>query len=208
MILILLALLAGVNYTTQRTYIYVDGDSNTNSSWLTPDSSWSQQLYNSYPDYDRINVANVGVSGKTVAIMITESPTLIDPYIYGDAYCVLMGGLNDLHPVVGGFTVLETYGHIKQFCEDRQTAGWTMILCTYPADWDNMDSVNVMLADSAVSGGWADAIVRLDLDANIGYTSNHGDATYWYNANHMTCFGLSIISDSVRKHVNILTGRI
>ena len=197
MIQILLVLLCGTRFINPVVsnppithVIVVEGDSNTDASWFTADSSWPQQT-ELLLDNEQVYWYNVAASGRTVAQMIDRAAE-VDSILPSPATGILidLGGVNDIF--AGGLSQDSVYTLYKQYCLDRQSAGWYMIACTYPHP--SLDEFNdSLIANNAT---FSDAFINIWADPNIGDGSDHNNTTYWRDVTHMSAVGLSIFSDS------------
>jgi len=201
--LLLTILLCGlqiINTSMNRRLLVVsDGDSNTDSSWFTADSSWMQQTELDITNPSTYEFVNKGSNGKKVLTMISTAPALIDNIFECNGVCILLGGQNDVYL---GASADSTFNLIETYCNARRAAGWYMIVMTYPSAGAELsecnDSVRVNFAT------FADELIDLSLDPNIGDAADHGNATYFRDPVHLTPIGLSIVADSVIKHLEAL----
>lgn len=199
--ILLLAILAGftVNGSVAQlpyypVYIICDGDSNTNSPYQG-DSTWVDQMGYNYSD-PRLEIVNVGYGGKQVYHMVRDGARDIDIYDSPFKVCFLAYGGND---AAAGTSADSIYTLIQEFCNDRRAEGfYTIVIASQTHHLTVMpvtDSVKVNWAD------FADDIVLVCDDPNIGYESNTSDTTYWYDIGHLTVTGLGIYADSCAKHL-------
>ena len=177
----------------------IDGDSNTNAAYFT--RVWPIQLDETMTaadlDYGYV-VRSVAYGGKTVRQMVDGAAAEIDPFIRYPGVCIIMGGVNDL---AGGASQDTTYQRIVTFCNQRRAAGWYVILCTYPSG-DSRAAMPVVNDSLVVHyATFADDIILLHNDANIGDLSDSTNLTYWVNTGHISETGAGIVADSVWKHL-------
>ena len=186
----------------QDTFIRVmcEGDSNTYSPWMAAGVySWPTQTAAKYRPSE-IQFRNNAYSGKTVATMVAQAATLIDPYYRPGDICILLGGANDLS---GGATVSQVYQLQKTFCLARRAVGWHTIVMTYPTCnlYPSVEALN-----DSLRAGWAtfaDGIIDLDANAIIGYAGDHTDPAYFRDTVHLNENGLAIVADSVAKRIEL-----
>jgi lysophospholipase L1-like esterase len=126
---------------------------------------------------------NVGVGGETIATMLANAPTAVDPKLAAGRtnVCVLAGGSNDIF-----YTDADPYANIVAYCQARRAAGWKMVVCTItprsdtslPADFETKrQSVNSRLR--ANWQGYADALADFGNDASIGQAGQSSDTRYY-----------------------------
>jgi len=175
-------------------YIVCDGNSNTNSAYQG-DSTWVDQLSYNYDD-PRLSFHNVGYSGKQVYYSVRDGARDIDKYDSPFKVCFLAYGGND---AAAGTSADSIYTLIQEFCTDRRAAGWWTIVIA-----SQTHHLTVIPVTDSVKVNWAsfaDDIVLVCDDPNIGYESDTGNATYWHDIGHLSVTGLGIYADSCQKHL-------
>jgi lysophospholipase L1-like esterase len=143
------------------------------------------------------------VGGRTVATMITQDPTTLDPYCTGgNAYAFCWGGTNDLY---FGATGAELIALAQTWLTARKSAGWKVVSFTMtprsngptPATFEeHRQTFNTWLRANWAT--YAHAIVDLGADARIGDDGDETDLTY-YNADrvHMSDAGYAVVAELV-----------
>jgi lysophospholipase L1-like esterase len=154
---------------------------------------------------------NVGVGGETIAAMLANGPTVVDPKLVTGAgnVVVICGGTNDIF-----YSDVDPYPNIVAYCQARKTAGWKVIVGTLgprsdtgvPADYETKrQSVNTRIRANAISGGWADAIADFGADPTIGQAGNQTDLRYFAGDNvHLSVLGYRIRASIVLNALSTL----
>jgi lysophospholipase L1-like esterase len=149
---------------------------------------------------------NVGVGGETIAAMLANGPTVVDPkFVTGaENVVVICGGTNDIF-----YSDSDPYPNIVAYCQARKSAGWKVIVGTLgprsdtgvPADYETKrQSVNTRIRANAISGGWADAIADFGADPTIGAAGVQTNAQYFAGDNvHLSVLGYRVRASIVLK---------
>ena len=139
-------------------------------------------------------VATWAVSGRTVATMLANGATNIDPLIkIANNTLVIWGGINDN----GASTAQQIYDNLAAYCRARKAAGWNkVIVCTEidstAAGWTaKKNTLNGLIA---ADHSWADAVADLGADARL---QNASDATYYTDGTHLTAAGYAVVAGIV-----------
>jgi len=139
-------------------------------------------------------VATWAVTGQTVATMLTNGPTNIDPLIKSaNNTIVIWGGINDN----GASTAQQIYDNLAAYCTARKAAGWNkVIVCTEidstAAGWNaKYQALNTLIR---ASHAWADAVADLGADARL---QNASDGTYYTDGTHLTAAGYAVVAGIV-----------
>lgn len=172
-------------------YVLCDGDSNTNTAgW----ESWAKLIPYEFDYLNTYNFMNVAYGGKGILDMVDEAPSNVDVWNSSPKISILLYGGNDQ------VSADSTYALVREYCEDRQAQGWYMIVMTSISH-----DADVVQATDSVVANWtdfADDIVLIHLDPNIGNASDVGNAVYWRDGGHITDVGQEIAKDSLYPHLN------
>lgn len=190
----------GVGSATKATYIIGEGDSLTVGFGLTPtyDKNWLAQLsamFASEPKYDM-----VAGSGETVASMVTQAATQVDPKItaalsagFADVVATLWAGTND----IANGTAAATIQSDIQTWHNARSASARTVCCTIIARGTLSgaqelvrQAVNAWLRANWAS--FADVFVDLAADSRL---SNSANATYFdADTIHLTFAGQTVVA--------------
>jgi lysophospholipase L1-like esterase len=185
--------------------VVCEGDSLTEGYGATAGNTYPELLVAKYlaDDAIKITATNMGVGGQTVATMIVNASTTIDPLL-GDYKRALIfwGGVNDLGTSATAETV---YQRILTYCTARKAAGWNVFACTilpqdhYTSILDFEDKrvyVNNKIRTELIDV--VDGIIDFTTDENIGQKGDETNLTY-YNADkiHLTDAGYAIVANMV-----------
>lgn len=152
---------------------------------------------------------NFGVNGQTVAQMIADAASQVDPTLVPPAVniCILWGGTNSLY--FGG-TAAATYADIVTYCNARRAAGWTVIVGTITprtnAGTPGTFEADRQTVNAAIRANWpsfADALADIAADSRLGDAGDETDTTYYTDLVHMTDAGYAVVASIV--HATMLT---
>jgi lysophospholipase L1-like esterase len=202
---------AGAEIVADCVQIIFDGNSLTAGSGATAGNDYPSVVMDNYSE----NWArrNIGKSGQTLRQMIDsrgDVPEVLTGIV--DNIYICWGGHNDF---AGGADVDTVLKRTEVCCSLAQTDGYTVIVMamlpsTYSGQPAKLDSMRCAYNDSlrAQYSGWADAMVELDQDADIGQDGDQNNTTF-YSADkiHLTNAGYAIVADSVIAEVDSLLGR-
>ncbi len=159
----------------------------------------------------RTTLANFGVGGQTVAMMITDAATQVDPLlaVLAQNVVVVWAGTNDLY---FGANAAATYNNIVAYHTARRAAGWKTIVYTIlprtnvgtPAAYE-ADRVTVNTNIRANWATFADVLCDIALDTRL---QTPGDTRYFYDLVHCTLAGRLIVSRLTKKAlaaINVIT---
>jgi lysophospholipase L1-like esterase len=154
---------------------------------------------------------NWGESGETIATMLANGGTNVDPLYdavsYAKNICVLWGGTNDLDASVSPTTV---YNNIKSYCQNRQAAGWKVVVCTIlprSSSSGTFESDRQTVNANVRSGyaTFADALADVGNDTTIGQAGQNTNQTYYIGDNiHLRPVGYAIVAAAVQAAVTTL----
>lgn len=152
-----------------------------------------------------------GVSGATVADLITSAPTVIDPLytsVLGKNIVVIWGGVND---AAAGASAATIWSRLQTYCLARRAAGFKVILCTEidcqsaALDLVSWHTVLWPALLTLIRAGWASVADGL---ADTGANANLQDATNatYFNADkvHLTATGYGVVAGIVAAQVAIV----
>jgi lysophospholipase L1-like esterase len=171
--------------------LVADGDSITigfqNSGPFTPYTSYLN--LNNSPWF----ILNNGVSGETLAAMLSSAPTAVDPFYgpSGTGNCVVIwGGTND---ITEGATPADTYANLVAYVAARHAVGWKVIVPTMLSrvgeDAEKNEYNALILANTA----GADAIVDFT-QTPLGIDGGYSNPTYFDTGGiHPTLFSVTTI---------------
>lgn len=139
-------------------------------------------------------VASWAISGQTVATMLANAPTNIDPLLKdGHNVIVIWGGVND-----SARTAQAIYDDLIAYCAARKAAGWhKVVLCTeidaVVAGWTaKYQALNALIA---ANHGLADQVADLGADSRL---QNNADTTYFLGDGvHLTAAGYAVVAEIV-----------
>jgi len=141
-------------------------------------------------------ISNMGEGSHTLATLITEAATEIDPLFESGALeniLVIWGGANDIAQSASAVT---THGRLDTYCTARQAAGWTVI-CVTITKGDTVDDEVRVDTNVLTRADWfdfADGIADPTMDARLQDTE---DETYFSDGIHFTEVGYGIIAANV-----------
>lgn len=199
--------------TDQRIQLFFEGDSITQKFGPCGDGNeWPAQLLASLPV--SYNTENLAVGGSAWGTLHNRA-TALDAKLSADAprhiLCV-MCGTNDLLSVAPSYTAAEIWTNCQDYCSDRQTAGWTVVLITpppaqlpgTPADYESRRQTLLGL----VRAGWAgiaDYLVDYSANVYIGVgTAPTDHPSYWVNADHLGVTGEAVLAGYVEAMIGPL----
>ena len=191
----------GVTIPAWHNWVMFEGDSITAGAAGTPFGYTAQTAITPYPQ--GIITAIAGSNIATMASREAADNALLQPSPTRNTLTVLIGA-NDLGDA-GGATAF--VANVKSYCLAMKAAGWNkiVVLTVLPRTYTGFNAwrntVNsLIVADTS----FYDAIVRLDLDANIGCDACAANTTY-YNADglHPNTTGENAIAADL---VPVLTG--
>jgi len=152
---------------------------------------------------------NYGVAGQTCATMITNGATKVDPLYSASRnqnICVCFAGTNDM--AIGGVSAATAIARLSQYCSDRRSAGWKVVVCTILPRGDNdietrRATVNADILASV--GVYSDAVANVAGDSRIGDSGDEDDLTY-YSADtvHPNAAGAAVIAGIVQAAIESL----
>lgn len=179
--------LSSLRDTTTPTYaanVVCDGDSLTAGFQSWAGGGYPSQMFVDKPTW---KITNLGVSSQTVATMIANAPTNVDPLRATGAVVCLWGGTNDLF---FGASAATTISRIKQYCTDRRNAGWGGKIVVFtllprsdagtPGTFEtDRQTVNTELRNGANIGVYWDVVVDVGGNATIGAPGANTNTTYY-----------------------------
>ena len=161
-----------------------------------------------------LSVINKGVNSQTTPMMEADASTDIDPLFLSGSRNILIAWevTNDIY---FGATNQEAYDNIKQYCQNRQSAGWDVIVAgviprgqkkadgTSIIDYNlDLDTVNSMIDTSYTD--FADVYVALASDPRL---SDYSNTTYYsIDSIHLNATGYSVVADLVNEAIISIQG--
>ncbi len=201
-------ILSGTPLVYRPSQIIVEGDSRSSYTIEEPSDAartWPSQLANELGD--NFTVHNVATGGTTVATMLTQYATEVEPLRDSakalDVF-ILFGGYNDIS---SGRTAADTYADIVTLCSQAQADGFLVIvaiqsLCTSMPNLSEMDSLI-----ASIETNWetfADALVDLrdvselnQTPLDLFYTDSNGV--------HYRTPGATLVKDAFLDAIKSLT---
>lgn len=137
-------------------------------------------------------IANVAVFGETLATMLANAPTDVDPLHApnGNNIVIIWGGTND---ITLGATPAATYANLTSYIEARHAIGWKVIAVTMLSRFQQEAGKNaynaLILANSAGADGIADFTAT-----PLGIDGGWANPVYFQaDGVHPTSFGVSSV---------------
>lgn len=172
--------------------LVLDGDSETAGAGNTLNRNWFRQLTLS----GTTRRANTSEAGITLATLVSEASTFVDPQIQSGGMTNALGVFAATNDLVGGATAATVYANTKTYCAARKTAGWgpVFIIGMLPRTGqetarqalrtdllgDFTVSTSMPLVYAAGAGTtYADYYLDIAGDANIGAANANTNATYY-----------------------------
>lgn len=185
-----------------------DGDSLTSGFGVAAADAYPAQLQASLGA--TWAVRNMGVSGQSVVNMETDAATEIDVCYASDRsknILVAWGGTNDMASF--GSSAAQAYADFVTYCTNRRAAGWKVVAMTMiPREADATLETKRLTFNTSIRNNWAtfaDALVDLGLDANIGLPGSQNNATYFQaDTIHLKAAGMAIVSAAAATAVGSL----
>lgn len=172
-----------------------DGDSLTlGTKWAThSDGTYPSQVKYTF-NQNRWTVINNGVDSKRLSAMITDAPTLVDPYYSSSNefnIVAIWGGTNDLQ--LDNAVSSAVYARMVTYGQARRAVGWRVLALTIMA---RESSTSFEAARQAVNesmrSGWAsfaDALVDVGASTGVlGVPGGQNDARY-VHTDKIHCYG-------------------
>ncbi len=192
----------GCNYsgTGVPSLVYV-GDSMTAGAGASPYPNMvgNLPLWNN----NAFTTNNIGVSGRTLQTMSDDAPTNLNPLFNTNSsenIAVIWGGTNDL---AGGTSVDATFQLMKTFGQTERALGVKVIVVTLASrnGYDTViDQYNTLLR--TYWNEFADGIVDVGLDANIGRDGAYANTTYYQGDGvHLNNTGYGIVANLVQTAI-------
>lgn len=148
---------------------------------------------------------NWGISGQTLAIMVTNRATNVDPLrdvVRSKNVLVVWGGTNDIS--LAAATGLDVYNSLVTYCTAAKAAGWDKIVVLTCLPREAVANVETQRLDfnsrvrAAVSPAW-DYIADVGADSTIGVAGAQDNTTYYQTDKiHMTGVGYDIVAGYVK----------
>lgn len=155
-----------------------------------------------------VPVVNVGAGGDTVAAIVGEAATQVDPLFDDDLYfrqiTIIEGGINDLG---GGATQEQLDALVANFwtwCDARKVIGWEVGVCTITPRTGTSQEANRLWVNTQLRADWeyhADFLIDAGADATIGNHDLVDDLTWWRDGVHPTWAGFEIFAQVVATSV-------
>jgi len=172
--------------------ISFDGDSITAGLDSPLNRGWVRQL--SLPGKTSYQFS-MGRASVTLATLLSERPTFIDPFIIGGKRNVLVifAGTND---ITSGSTAAATYANLVSYCQGARSAGWnkicvvTMLPRTDLAVPASRTTYNTLIRNNALTD-W-DALGDWGGNATMGQDGDDTNPTYYSDGIHPTTVGHGI----------------
>ncbi len=158
-------------------------------------------------------IKNYAIIGQNTTSMVTNGAANIDPlYDSGKIakrnIVVCFEGTNELWPTGG--TASATQTAIQDYCDDRQAAGWKVVVGTilprtvggntnFEAD---RQTVNTWLRNNYTN--FADALADCGGDATIGAAGANTNGTYYSDGTHLTNAGHIILAPYFSTAINTI----
>lgn len=180
-----------------------DGDSITLGSYL----------FYPYPSvlplYTPFTIFNIGVNGETIATMLANAPTNVDPKIVpgsgNNNIVVIWGGTNDfffnnaLNPTI-------VFNNLKSYCLGRKALGWKVLVVPMMSR-TNLD-VQKNAYNALIFSSWptfADGLVSLP--STLMADGAYANTTYFGDGTHPNQFAMStLIAPAIALSINNLMG--
>ena len=195
--------LTGAQATGPR--IVAVGDSHTVGSGAT--APYTSLI--TYPTWhgQSFTVSNIGVGGRTVQDMSRLAYSNLNPLFANESglnIAVVWGGIND---ITLGDTPENSFSYLSAFCRRLRGLGWRVVVCTLISR--NGFNTERNLFNGYVRERWpsfADALVDLAANANIGADGAYTNATYFQavGQTHLTDAGLTIVAGLVQTMLTTL----
>ena len=183
--------------------IVFDGDSliTYDHPWHNPAWFTVQALCHAGHVIDRVR--NVAVNGQTMATMDTNGASVVD-VLYSGSYSanvlVVMGGTNDIN-TAGGASAATLITRITDYCNDRQAAGWLVVISTILPRSDAGAGVNHesrrTTANASIVSDWssyADALADLAANSAIGQSGDEANKDYYSDLLHLNRNGWHVVA--------------
>lgn len=138
-------------------------------------------------------VKNIGIGGETLATMLANAPTNVDPFIIpgtGTNVVVIWGGTNDFSE--NGASVSSVYANLTSYIAARHAVGWKVVVPTMISR-DNLDSqknaYNALIkANTAGADGIADFT-----GTTLGCDGCYSNTMWFQDGTHPTLLGITTI---------------
>lgn len=188
-------------------YLVCEGDSLT----VGFDSGTNYPIYLAqlYTDNRMVSIQNWGLPGDTIANMLGEAATQIDPEYdarKGRNFLCVWAGTNDMGS--GTSDVTTTYNNYVTYCAARRAAGFKVLSFTiinradtHNALWDTGQPI----FNSTIRANWqsyADALIDVQAQTNLQDPTN---LTYFQSDKiHLTGAGYRIVAGLVKTAIDSL----
>ena len=162
-----------------------------------------------YPTWNgqAFTVTNIGVNGRSLQDMTRLAYSNLNPAFANEGglnIAVVWGGINDI--AADGATPATTYSYLRAFCSRLRALGWRVIVCTL-ASRHTVDTERAT-CNGYTRANWplfADALVDLGANANIGAAGAYANTTYFQgDQSHLTDAGLTIVAGLVQTALTTL----
>lgn len=182
--------------------IVIEGDSLSNTGWTATVSNAIAQPK---------RFANVATAGETLAQMVTQAATQVDPYLHPDSQANVLSIWATTNDLVAGTAVTPAITAYVAYCQARRALGWRVVAWTmlprtggggtFEAD---RQTFNTYLR--ANHAAFSDALVDVAADTSIGDPGDNLDTTYYESdAVHLkTAASISIVAPLLLAAVNTL----
>lgn len=156
-----------------------------------------------------VRIVNYGVGGQTTAQMLADAASQVDiPLNKDKSYNIVFcwEGINDLYY---NATIQQCFDNIKNYCLARRAYGFKVVVGSLtprtnigtPADYEQKRlAVNDLIRANYTT--FADALVDIGGDANMGVTGASANTTYYEDLVHFTTTGYTIVANLLATAVN------
>jgi lysophospholipase L1-like esterase len=132
--------------------------------------------------------------------MVSRGSATVDPYARPGGIAIIFGGTND----VGGLTPAQIVANLHTWCDDRKAAGFEKTLvCTLPPS-NYFTYAQVTAVNDDIDDHWAefaDGVIDIAADPNIGYAGAEDDTTYFPDGIHLNEAGCRIVAELARDAI-------
>ncbi len=159
----------------------------------------------------RATLANIAVSGQTVAGMAANAAVNVDTRLIASArnIVVFWAGTNDLWQAA---TATVVYDRIVSYHRARREVGWKTVVFTIMSRTDVNTPIGYEAARVAVNtsiranwASFADALCDIDLDTRL---QNSANATYFADLVHCNLTGRHVAAGHAKKALGVLGVRV
>lgn len=200
-LLLFIASLASAQTTQKKVNIVCAGNSITNGTGNTATIPYPTQLQRLLGG--KYVVTNSGVPGQTTQQISTNYTTQIGTYYDASTYAsnvvIIYEGRNDLsvnNVNTQNVTPTAAYNNLVTLCGTARSQGWKVIIVTITPSWtaqylnnttvtgyNNLDS-DRLTVNASIVANWAtfaDALVDIGADSNMGTLGQNAQAGYVYS---------------------------